>query len=74
MKAKDILRVRERLGHKSIKSTLICIDVERAVCQPGSEEFTVRVAKNIEEASQRIEVGFEYVCQNDGLILFRKRE
>jgi len=65
MKAKDILRVRERLSHKNIKSTLIYIDVERAIYQPGSEEFTVRVAKNVEEASQLIEVGFEYVCQNE---------
>jgi len=73
-KSKDILYVMKILGHKSIKSTLVYIDVERAIYQPGSEEFTVRVAKTVEEASKLIEVGFEYVCQKDDLILFRKRK
>ena len=62
------------LGHRSIKSTLVYIDVERAIYQLGSEEFTVKVAKTVEKASKLIEVGFEYVYQKDDFILFRKRK
>jgi integrase len=70
-KSKDILRVKGKLGHKSINSTMVythLIDFE-------VEEYTSRVAKNIEEAQKLVEAGFEYVCDysEDGK-LFRKRK
>jgi hypothetical protein len=37
-------------------------------------EYICKVAKNVEEASPLIEVGFEYVCDFDGAKLFRKRK
>ena len=61
--------------HKNIKNTLIYIDIENALFQNGrEEEFYVRTAKTVEEACKLIEVGFEYVCDMDGVKIFRKRK
>jgi hypothetical protein len=38
------------------------------------EEFTVRAAKTVEEATQLIESGFEYICEVEEVKLFRKRK
>jgi len=74
-KTKDILRVKYILGHKNIKNTLIYIDIENALFQNGrEEEFYVRTARTVEEACKLIEVGFEYVCDMDGVKIFRKRK
>ena len=37
-------------------------------------EFTVRATKDSEEIHGLLEVGFEYVCQKDSLMFFRKRK
>lgn len=76
-RTKDILYVMKILGHKSIQNTLIYIDIEKAIFNaPGDEEFTVRVAKTVEEACELIEAGFEYVTgeYTDGGKIFRKRK
>jgi len=65
------------LGHKSIKSTMKYIDLEKAIYgELGSEEFTVRVAMSTKEACALIEVGFEYITgeYSDGDKIFRKRK
>jgi integrase len=49
-KTKDILHVKEMLGHKSIQNTLIYINIERALFQKQSDEFHVKTAKTVEEA------------------------
>jgi len=69
-RTKDMLLVKEKLGHKRLETTLIythLIDFR-------DEKFTVRAAKTVKEASQLIESGFEYVNQMDGTALFRKRK
>ena len=73
-KTKDILHVQRLLGHKNIENTMIYIDVERALFQTSNDEFHVRVAKSPEEIKALLEVGFEYVCEKDGLLFFRKRK
>jgi integrase len=72
---KDILHVKEFLGHRSLDSTLTYINIERAIfgC-PDSSEFHVKVAQTPEEIKALLEVGFEYVCEKDGLLFFRKRK
>jgi len=63
------------LGHKNIKSTLIYINIEKAIFPSGaSEEFHVKTAKTPGEIQELLEAGFEYVLQNDGLAFFRKRK
>lgn len=73
-KTKDILYVKEVLGHKNIQNTLIYIHLEAAIFKLGNDEFTVRTARTVEEAKQLLEVGFEYVTEVEGVKLFRKRK
>jgi len=74
-KTKDILYVKQLLGHKNIQNTLIYITMEKALFQHGlEEEFHVRVAQKPEEIKAFLEAGFDYVLQKDGLAFFRKRK
>lgn len=69
-KTKDILHVKEMLGHRSIQSTLIytqLIDFK-------DDDFPLATAKSIEEGQKLIEAGFEYVCDFDDVKLFKKRK
>lgn len=58
------------LGHRNIKNTLIYTQLI------GSEEdeYICKAAKTVEQASELIEAGFEYVCDIEGVKLFRKRK
>jgi len=38
------------------------------------EEYTCKTAKDVHEASELIEQGFEYIIEFEGLKLFRKRK
>lgn len=76
-RTKDLIYVQKLLGHKSIQSTMIYIDYEAALFGSATnEEFTVKVALNVEEACKLSEVGFEYVTGDyaDGGKIFRKRK
>jgi len=69
-RTKDILYVKEQLGHRRLENTLIythLIDFK-------SEEYVVRVAKTVKQACQLIEAGFEYVTEVEDAKLFRKRK
>ncbi|UCH69771.1 MAG: tyrosine-type recombinase/integrase [Candidatus Bathyarchaeota archaeon] len=69
-KTKDILYVKEQLGHKRLENTLIythLVDFK-------DEEYIVRVATTVKEACQLLEAGFEYVTEMDDAKLFRKRK
>jgi integrase len=69
-KTKNILHVMDLLGHRNIESTLIythLIDFE-------GDEYHSAVAKSVEEARKLLETGFDYVCQKDDIMLFRKRK
>jgi len=70
-RTRDILLVKERLGHKSINSTLVYTHL---VDFNDSDEWTCKTAKTIKEAASLIESGFEYVTEMDGVKLFRKRK
>ena len=70
---------RARARHRSIESTLIYIHLEEALFQE-SDEFTIRVAENLDEAVKLMEVGFEYVTDMENsqginvVKIFRKRK
>jgi integrase len=66
----DIMRVKYVLGHKRLDTT----DKYTHYQEFRNEEYTVRTARNIEEALKLIESGFKYVTEMDGLKLFRKRK
>jgi integrase len=72
---KDPYYVQHFLGHKSIKSTEVYINIEHTLFEVGAnDEFTVQVAEEPEEIKALLEVGFEYVCSKDSLIFLRKRK
>jgi hypothetical protein len=73
-KTKDIMHVKEVLGHKSIQNTMIYINLEQTTFQEQNDEFTTRVAKSLKGARALLEAGFEYVMEMDGFKVFRKRK
>ncbi len=70
-KTKDILLVKEKLGHRNINNTLIYTHL---VNFNENEEFYSATAKAVDEAAKLIEQGFDFVCDLDGVKLFRKRK
>jgi integrase len=75
-KTKDILHVKQLLGHKRIENTMKYINLEGAIFEDEPQEFHVKVANNVKEAMELVEVGFDYVTGDyeDGGKIFRKRK
>ncbi len=48
--------------------------LERVLFKETTDEFTVRIARKTEEIKELLEVGFEYICEKDGLLFLRKRK
>ncbi|MFQ6075358.1 MAG: site-specific integrase, partial [Candidatus Bathyarchaeia archaeon] len=69
-KTKDILYVKELLGHRNIQTTLIYTQLVNF----ESDDYHSATAKDVDEACQLIEAGFEYVCTHRNIMLFRKRK
>lgn len=55
---KDIMLVKEKLGHRSITSTQVYFQLLQG---HGKEEYVSKAATTLEEAQTLIESGFEYV-------------
>ena len=74
-KTKDILYVKNLLGHKKIENTEIYITLEKNIFgDPYHQEFHAKVVSTSEEIKALLEVGYEYVCEKEGLLYFRKRK
>ena len=71
---KDIMHVKYVLGHKSITSTMIYINLEQALFVQTDENFTCKVAHNEQEESELIEAGFQHVNNRNDLAFYRKRK
>ena len=70
-KTRDILLVKQQMGHKRIETTLIYTQLLNL----NDDEWTCKATTNTEQAQQLIENGFEYVTTTpDELMLFRKRK
>jgi len=68
-KTKDILHVKGLLGHKKIESTLLYTQLAKF---EETDQFHVKTAKCKEEIQSLLEVGFEYICEKEDLMYFRK--
>jgi hypothetical protein len=58
------------LGHRNIESTLVYTQL----ISFESDEFHSAVAKTVDEARKLLEDDFDYVCQKNDIMLFRKRK
>jgi len=64
----------EFVEHRKVETTLLYIQLAAITFKQTIDEFTVRVASKPDEIKQLLEVSFEYVCEKDGLLYFRKRK
>lgn len=62
------------LGHRSINNTLKYVQIEEALFQEENEGFICKMARNVDEAKPLIEAEFDYVCELNGVKLFRRRK
>jgi hypothetical protein len=69
-RTKDLLYVKSLLGHRDLRATLRYTHL----LDSKDEEYISAVARTLDEARKLIEQGFEYVCEIDGVKLFRKRK
>jgi len=69
-RTRDILHVKQMLGHKSITNTILYTQL----ISFESDEYSSAVAKTLDEARKLVEAGFEYVTDVEGNKLFRKRK
>jgi len=71
---RDIVLVKEFLGHRNIETTMLYIQLEKALFKSYDDGFIVKAVSDQKEIEGLLEVGFEYVCQKDNLLYFRKRK
>ena len=62
------------LGHRSIKNTLLYIDLESIAYPHDGDDYHAKTARTETEALKLVEAGFEYVCSMREVKLFRKRK
>ena len=71
IKTKDLKHVQYLMGHKFSNTT----DKYTHVLDCNAEEeYTVKVAKTLQEATDLIEHGFQYITEMEGLKIFKKRK
>ena len=69
---RDILVVKEMLGHKSLNSTMKYV---RLLKWPESDTWIFREAKTKETEKELVEAGFDFIrVREDGMPLYRKRK
>jgi integrase len=73
-KKPDMDHVRRLLGHKSILSTQIYVNMEQAIFKSSVDEYVVKVASTMEEIVKLTEVGFEVVTEFEGKEVLKKRK
>ena len=68
---KDILLLKQLLGHKKLETTMFYVQL---IVHDSDEEYTVKTASNIKQATELLEHGFTYIQEIDGIKLYRKRK
>jgi len=69
-RTKDILHVKERLGHRNINSTLIYTHLVNF----EGDEYHTATSKSLKEDEELLKAGFEYVTDRDTIKIYRKRK
>lgn len=73
-KKPDLLHVQKLLGHRNVLATQIYINLEQALFKDVNDEYHVKVAETVEEATKLISVGYEYVSTMNDQQIYRKRK
>jgi len=73
-KKPDLLHVQKLLGHRNVLATQIYINLEQALFNEANDEYHVKVAETVEEATKLIAVGYEYVSSMDDKQIYKKRK
>jgi len=72
-KTKNVLHVKKVLGHRSINTTMLYVELYTEIYNDlMPEDYICEIVSNAKEAKKLIESGFEYVCKIEGEELFRK--
>jgi integrase len=73
-KKPDLIHVQKLLGHRNILATQIYVNLDQALFGEANDEYHVKVAETIEEATKLLAVGYEYVSTMDNKQIYRKRK
>jgi integrase len=73
-KKPDLIHVQKLLGHRNILATQIYVNLERVLFKEGNDEYHVKIAETVEEATKLLAVGYEYVTTMDNKQIYRKRK
>jgi integrase len=73
-KKPDIFSVSKLLGHRSVLSTQIYINLEKMIFSGTADDYIVKVVDTLEDAIKLMEIGFEFHTEIEGHKLFRKRK
>jgi hypothetical protein len=69
-RTKDILYVKQLLGHKSLKNTLVYTHL---VEFDNENQYVIKVASSLDEFTSLLENGFQYISDYNDKKIFRKR-
>ena len=69
-RTKDILHVKEVLGHRSLKNTLVYTHL----VEFENDEFVSKVAEDAKGACELVEAGFEFVCPTQMSLYVQEEE
>jgi integrase len=73
-KKPDLLHVQKLLGHRNILATQIYVNLDQALFGETNDDYHVKVAETIEEATKLIAVGYDYVSTMDDKQIYKKRK
>jgi hypothetical protein len=65
--------VQRFLGHRSVQNTLRYIQLSEVLFGEEDEQYVCKAASTVKEAMTFIELGFQHVCDFDGVKLFKER-
>jgi integrase len=60
---RDPVLVKEFLGHRTLDTTLLYIQLEKTLFKTDDDEFIVKATKDAKESEVLLKVDFEYVFQ-----------
>jgi len=71
---KDIMHVKQILGHKTVTSTEIYINLAEALYLQPNDKFVCKIAHNEKEELELVEAGFTHVNNRGDLAFYKKHK